>query len=65
MSAFGDPWKMFGRLLIVCFEIVSYTGIFLFQAGWALAYHRRDKIGDIAAAYGRSVTNAIARVGRC
>lgn len=55
----GNPFKLFGRLLIASFKITGYTLTFIAQVIWYI-FHRQTH--DIALAYGdfgKSVTNAI------
>lgn len=64
MGALGDPFKLFGRLLIACFKIIAYCISYGAQALWCLFHGRPDKVGDAIGELGRSVTDAIGEVFR-
>ena len=57
-----DPFKLFGRLLLVSTRIAGYFFTSIVQTIWYLAHGKADKIGDVIGSFGRSVTDAIADV---
>lgn len=62
MGVLGNPFKLFGRLLIASFQITGYTVIFITQIIWFISYRRTDIIGDAFGSFGRSVTDAVATI---
>lgn len=62
MRVLGDPFKLFGRLLIAGFKIIGYTFTFIVQVVWYLFHRQTHDIGLAFGDYGRSVTNAIGDV---
>ncbi|MDA8338751.1 MAG: hypothetical protein M0Z70_05570 [Nitrospiraceae bacterium] len=58
LGVLGDPFKLFGRLLLAGFKITGYTITFIVQVVWYL-FHRHHDIGLAFGDYGKAVTNAI------
>lgn len=59
MGVLMNPFKLFGRLLIVGFKIMGYTLTFIVQVVWYSFHRQTHDIGIAFGDYGRSVTNAI------
>ena len=55
-----DPFRLFGRLLLLAFKLAGYTVTFVFQAAWFLLHKRTDKIGDALGWYGKSIVDSFA-----
>jgi len=61
MGILGDPFRLFGRLLVAGFKITGYTVTFIVQVVWYL-FHRHHDIGLAFGDFERAVTNAIGDV---
>ena len=64
MGVLGNPFKLFGRLLIASFQITGYTVTFIVQIFGYLYYRQRYMIVDAFGSLGRSVTDAVADIFR-
>ena len=64
MGALGDPFKLFGRLLLASFKITGYTTIFIVQIIWYASLGHKDRIADAFGFFGKSITDAIGDVFR-
>lgn len=62
MGILGNPFKLFGRLLIAIFKITGYTVTFIAQVVWYLFHRQTHDIGLAFGDYGKAVTNAIGDV---
>jgi hypothetical protein len=62
MGILGNPFKLFGRLLIAFFKIIGYTFTFIAQVVWYLFHRQTHDIGLAFGDYGRSVVAAVADV---
>ena len=58
----GDPFKLFGRLLLAFFKVAGYTVSCGLQAAWCLLHRRPELIHDAIGDYGRGVTDTIAGI---
>lgn len=58
-----DPFKLFGRLLILFLRLAAYLAILVFQVIWFSAHGRRE-IGEAIAHFSRSVVDAVNDVFR-
>jgi len=57
-----DPFKLFGRLLLLSFKIAGYLLTGIVQTIWYLAHGKTDRIGDVIGCFGRSATDAVSDV---
>lgn len=64
MGILGNPFKLFGRLLVASFKIIGYCISSGGQALWYVFHRRPDRIGDAIGELGRSITDAIGDVFR-
>ncbi len=62
MGVLGDPFKLFGRLLVVAFKITGYIVTFIIQVACYSVLLKKDKIIDAFGSLGQSITNAIGDV---
>jgi len=60
----SDPFKLVGKLMLLCFKVVGYSVACGFQALWYIAHGKREMVGSAVGYWGRDVTNAIAEVFR-
>jgi len=58
----GDPFRLFGRLLLAAFKIVGYLITGAAETAWYVAHGRRDLIGQVIGDLGRGITNALSQV---
>lgn len=61
-DAMSDPFKLFGRLILAGFKIAGYLFTGTAETLWYIAHGRRDLLGQVIGDFGRSVTNAVAKV---
>jgi hypothetical protein len=57
-----DPFKLFFRLILLCFKIAGYTASCGVQALWYLGHGKSELVGDAIGYLGRDITNAFAAV---
>jgi hypothetical protein len=60
----GDPFKLFGRLLLAFFKVSGYVLSCGLQALWYVAHGKRELVGDAIGYLGRDITNAISDIFR-
>jgi hypothetical protein len=60
MGVLFDPFRLFGRLMLLMFRLLGYTFTFCVQVVGFVRCGRRDKIFDAFGGYGRGVTDALA-----
>lgn len=54
-----DPFKLFGRFLIVGFRIAGYFIVFVGQAIWYLVCGEPTRIGDAGGYLGRGIVDSL------
>lgn len=64
MGVLGNPFKLFGRLLIAGFRIAEYTATFIIQALWYTCYKQTNRIPDAYGSFAKSITEAIVDIFR-
>jgi hypothetical protein len=53
-----DPFKLFGRLLVLGFKVFGFLLVFMAEASWHILHLRFDRIGDAIGETGRSIVSA-------
>ena len=59
-----EPFKLFFKLILLCFKIVGYSLACGAQSLWYVAHGKTELVGDAIGYLGRDITNAIADVFR-
>jgi hypothetical protein len=64
MGKLGDPFTLFGRLMIAAFKITGYFVTFIIQILWYALHRKTDKFAEAFGHLGRHTTDAIADILR-
>lgn len=62
METMTNPFKFFGALLLLIFKLIGYTVTFGIQTICFLIQRKREMIVEAFGWYGRSVTDAFAKL---
>lgn len=52
-----DPFKLFGRMFVMCIVTTGYVFVFIIQSIWYVIFGKFDKIGDAFGYLGRKVAD--------
>lgn len=62
MGVLGNPFKLFGRILVAGFLIVEYTSIFIIQVLWYIIGRQKRRIIDAYAVFWKNILDTIVDV---
>ena len=64
MGVLGNPFKLFGRILVAGFLIAEYTVTFIIQVLWYIIGGQKRRIIDAYAAFWKNILDTIVGVFR-
>lgn len=64
MGVIGNPFKLFGRILVAGFLITEYTAIFFIQVLWYIIGGQKRRIIDAYAAFWKNILDTIVGIFR-
>lgn len=64
MGVIGNPFKLFGRILVAGFLIAEYTATFIIQILWYVFHRQTNKIIDAYAVFWKNILDIIVGVFR-